>query len=104
MARLKMNKKKVTPAGKLARRVYDKMQREYKNSHGVVFMKGDVVRLNGSALRLYTKQSDDETLLGNAIDRARIFSLLPDLKGVVVLSTPLGGYWTWSVEDLEHVV
>lgn len=105
MAKVKdKRKKKVTPKGKeLARRVYKQMVSEYRNKKGVAFKVGDKVGLTARALVLYKRMEGDATFAGNLIETTRIFTLLPDVRGQVVLEQKLGGYWTWDVNDLEKV-
>lgn len=98
----KLSKKKVTPRQQLPRKVYRKKIEHYANSRGVEFRKGDLVKLNTRALKLY-KKTEDETFAGLSILQARIYSLLPDAIGMVVLEQRLGGYWTWPVSDLENI-
>jgi hypothetical protein len=97
----KGKKSKVTPAGKLARKVYKKMVNEYKNKAGVVFQVGDVVALNKDALTWF--KTKDDMFAGVPVINSPIYTLLPDVKGTVVLKRQLGGYWTWDVNDLVIV-
>ena len=112
MARVKIldkKKSRVTPslggrtvAPSKGKRVYKKQVTQYKNKAGVVFTVGDRVHLNTRALTLF-KRNEGGTFAGNRITQTRIASLFPDIPGYVRLQTRLGGYWTWSVEDLIRV-
>jgi len=72
----------------------------YLNRSKILFRMNDRVRLNKKALVLY-KKLEGELFAGREIKQTRIKYLFPDVKGLVRLETRLGGYWTWSVDDLE---
>ena len=70
------------------------------NKAGTVFQLGEKVELNIKALRFQTQDPKPPTFAGRRITKTQITSLLPN-KGLVLLEVRLGGYWAWSVDDLE---
>lgn len=79
---------------------------QYKNKAGILFSEGDRVRLSSRAKQLHEKvqmQQNTPLYAGRRIVQTRIAYLFPDIKGLVRLEVRLGGYWTWSVDDLERV-
>jgi hypothetical protein len=86
----------------VARSKRTKVVKEYKNSSGVAFRRGDIVRLNGRTA-FVTEDPMPALFLGRRITQGKIVSLLPDIKGYVQVEPRLGGYWTWHVDDLKKV-
>lgn len=74
---------------------------EYKNRSGKVFKVGDRVKLDPHTAFIVNDPLP-ENFAGQPITRSTIVSFLPDAKGWVLLENKLGGFWTWSVDDLRH--
>lgn len=70
-----------------------------RNSRGILFCVGDVVALTDDAFKRVDPHPD--TFAGKPITKATITSLLPGRDKSVQLDKKLGGYWTWSVEELR---
>jgi hypothetical protein len=70
-----------------------------KKSH-LVLKLGDVVKLKPKALRLF-KKTDGELFAGREVVKAKVVYIFEDTQGLVRLEQKLGGYWTWSTNDLE---
>jgi hypothetical protein len=87
---------------KLKDRVYSKRVYSYTSAFKETFKVGDLVELRPRALVLY-KKLEGEVFAGRLVTQTRIKSLFPDIRGLVRLEKRLGGYWTWSVNDLELV-
>lgn len=77
----------------------------FKNGLGMVFTSGTRVRLNRKAYTSFVAPMipAEEVFAGYTVREAIVKDLLPDTKGLVLLATRLGGYWTWNVDDLEVI-
>ena len=74
---------------------------QYKNKFGRVFQVGDTVELKHKAFKV--KDPRQPLFAGSPVHKGKITSLLPEVKGLVIVEPRLGGFHSWSVEDLKRV-